>query len=112
MIKTPLLAAAALALCSSAAYAQTSGGVITPPSTKPDGSVITPPSAHTDPGIEKSPDRGTNQGQLPKSATNPPSGGTTGPGGMGAPRGPQGTDTPSAPPGIGMDPGTGSGPTR
>ena len=53
MIKTPLLAAAFLALCSSVAYAQTSGGVITPPSTKPDGSVITPPSADTDPGIEK-----------------------------------------------------------
>lgn len=100
MIKTPLLAAAVLALCSSATYAQTSGGVITPPSTKPDGSVITPPSAHTDPGIEKSPDKSSNQGQLPKGAKTPRSGNTD------TPKGKQGTDTPTPPP------GTGSGPTR
>ena len=112
MIKTPLLAAAVLALCSSATYAQTSGGVITPPSTKPDGSVITPPSAHIDPGIEKSPDTGTNQSQLPKSPKNPRPGDTRGPGGTGTPRGTQGTDTPNASPGTGTNPGAGSGSTR
>jgi len=107
MIRTPLLAAAALALCGSAAYAQSSGGVITPPSTKPDGSVITPPSTHIDPGIEKkSPDLGTNQSQLPKGAKTPRSDGT------GAPGGGQGTDTPGVPPGTGPAPGTGGSPTR
>jgi hypothetical protein len=113
MLKTPLLVAAVVALCSSAIYAQTgSGGVITPPSTKPDGSVITPPSAHTDPGIEKSPDTGTDQSQLPKSPKNSRPGDTPGPGGTGMPRGTQGTDTPNAPSGPGMNPGAGSGSTR
>ena len=109
MIRPPLLAAAALALCFSTAYAQTSGGVITPPNTKPDGSVITPPSTHIDPGIEKSPDLGTNQSQLPKGAKIPRSDGT------GTPGGGQGTDTPGVPPGTGTGPGTGGtggGPTR
>jgi hypothetical protein len=108
MIKTTLLVAATLALCCPTAYAQTSGGVITPPNTKPDGSVITPPATHADPGIEKFPDMGTNQSQLPKSDTKPRSGGTTGSGGAGG--GTQGTETPSLP--SGKAPGTGSGSTR
>jgi hypothetical protein len=105
MIKNPLLVAATLALCCPTAYAQASGGVITPPPTKPDGSVITPPASHADPGIERSPDMGTNQSQLPKNDTNPRSGGMKGPGGAGP--GAQAPETPSVP-----APGTGSGSTR
>jgi hypothetical protein len=88
-----------IALCGSAAYAQTHEGVITPPKTKPDGSVITPPAARTDPGIEKLPDKGTNQSQLPSDAT-PPRPATKGPG------------MPVAPPDPSATPGTGSGVTR
>ena len=87
MIRNSLLAAVIIALCGSAAYAQTHEGVITPPKTKPDGSIITPPAARTDPGIEKLPDKGTNQSQLPSDAT-PPRPAIKGPDGTGAPSDP------------------------
>ena len=108
MIRNTFLAAATLALCCPMAYAQTSGGVIKPPETKPDGSVVTPPAAHIDPGIEKSPGAGTNQSQLPKNDTNLRSGGTTGRSGTDAP--PQGMDAPGPP--SGKVPGAGSGSIR
>lgn len=111
MIRNSLLAAVVIALCGTAAYAQTSDGVITPPKTKSDGSVITPPAARTDLGIEKIPDKGTNQSQLPSDAK-PPRPAITEPGGTGAPTGSQGTGSPGAPSDPSAVPGTGSGVTR